>query len=69
MKKFMVPLLLTLAVVGFVFSCAKIPSPVDSSSAVRDPGVRGGAAGAGTPLAGLTKTELAFFNASKDEFA
>ena len=69
MKKIMVPLLLTLAVVGFAFSCAKIPSPVDSSPAARDPGVRGGAAGAGAPLAGLTKTELAFFNASKDEFA
>ena len=69
MKKIMVPLLLTLAVVGFFFSCAKIPPPVDSSSAARDPGVRGGAAGAGAPLAGLTKTELAFFNASKVEFA
>ena len=69
MKKIMVPLLLMLAVVGFTFSCAKVPSPVDSSSAARDPGVRGGAAGAGAPFAKLTKTELAFFNASKDEFA
>ena len=61
MKKIMVPLLLMLAVVGFIFSCAKVPSPVDSSSAARDPGVRGGAAGAGAPFAKLTKTELAFF--------
>src|SRR3989449_1454480 len=68
MKKIVVPLLLTLAVVGFFFSCAEIPPPVDSSSTARDPGVRGGAAGAGAPLAGLTKTELVFFNAGTDEF-
>jgi CxxC motif-containing protein (DUF1111 family) len=30
--------------------------------------VRGGAAGAGAPIAGLTGTELAFFNSGKDEF-
>lgn len=69
MKKIVAPLLLTLAVGGFFFSCAEIPPPVDSSSAARDPGVRGGPAGAGAPLAGLTKTELAFFNAGTDEFA
>jgi len=68
MKTIVVPLLLTLAVVGFFFSCAEIPPPVDSSSTARDPGVRGGAAGAGAPLAGLTKTELVFFNAGTDEF-
>ena len=68
MKKIMVPLLLTLVIVGVFFSCAEIPPPVDSSSAARDPGVRGGSAGAGAPLAGLTKTELLFFNASKDDF-
>jgi CxxC motif-containing protein (DUF1111 family) len=68
MKKIVVPLLLTLAVGGFFFSCAEIPPPVDSSSAARDPGVRGGAAGAGAPLAGLTKTERTFFNAGKGEF-
>ena len=50
-------------------SCAEVPPPIDSPSAARDPGVRGGPAGAGAPLAGLTKTELTFFNASKDEFA
>jgi hypothetical protein len=67
MKKIAVPLLLTLAVVGVFFSCAEMPPPVDSLSAARDPGVRGGAAGAGAPLAGLTKTELAFFNAGMGE--
>ena len=69
MKKIVVPLLLTLAVGGFFFSCAEIQPPVDSSPAARDPGVRGGAAGAGAPLAGLTKTERAFFKAGTAEFA
>src|SRR5438046_2108480 len=69
MKKIVVPLLLTLAVGGFFFSCAEITPQVDSSSAARDPGVRGGAAGAGSPLAGLTKTERAFFKSGTAEFA
>ena len=34
----------------------------------RDPGVRGGAAGAGDPLPGLTPYELEYFNAGKEEF-
>ncbi len=34
----------------------------------RDPGVRGGDPGAGRPIAGLSATEGAFFNAGKDEF-
>src|SRR5437867_686685 len=68
MYKFVVLLLLTLLAVGFLFFRADISSPLDSSSAARDPGVRGGAAGAGGPIAGLTETELAFFNAGKDDF-
>jgi len=68
MKKFVIPLLLALVVVGFFCSCSEIPSSVDSSPAARDPGVRGGAPGAGAPIAGLTKTELAFFHAGLDEF-
>ncbi len=68
MKKITIPLLLTLAVAGLFSSCTEIPSPVDPSSAAKDPGVRSGAAGAGAPLVGLTDTELAFFNASKDDF-
>ena len=59
----------TLAVVGFFVGCAvsnvDTPSSIDTSSAARDPGVRGGAAGAGAPIAGLTKTELAVFSAGK----
>jgi CxxC motif-containing protein (DUF1111 family) len=34
-----------------------------------DPGVRGGAAGAGDPIPGLTDVERAFFEAAKDVFA
>ncbi len=67
MKKLVVALLI-LAVAGFFLLRDEIPSPDDSSSAARDPGVRGGAAGAGAPIAGLTQTELAAFNAGKDDF-
>ena len=34
-----------------------------------DPGVRGGAAGSGDPITGLSATERAFFEAAKDVFA
>jgi CxxC motif-containing protein (DUF1111 family) len=68
MKKLVIALLI-LAVVGFFLFRDELPSPDDSSSTARDPGVRGGAAGAGAPIAGLTKTELAFFNAGTKEFA
>ena len=44
------------------------PSPNPSSRA-RDPGMRLDAAGAGDPIAGLSATENAFFDAGKDEFA
>ncbi len=69
MKKVVIALLLVLVVIGFFLFRDEIPPSVDSSSAARDPGVRGGAAGAGAPIAGLTKTELAFFNAGTVEFA
>ena len=68
MKQFVLPLSLTLALVG----CSVFPVEPDTPpapSAARDPGVRGGTAGAGGALAGLTATELAFFNAGKDDFA
>jgi CxxC motif-containing protein (DUF1111 family) len=48
-------------------ACSPSPSP-DTSNA-RDPGPRGGPAAAGAPIAGLSETELAFFNAGKEEFA
>src|SRR5262249_20543727 len=59
---------LTLALVG----CSIFPVEPDTPpgpSAAKDPGPRGGAAGAGEPLAGLSEPELAFFDAGKDDFA
>ena len=40
-----------------------------SAFAQVDPGVRGGAAGAGAPLPGLTANELSFFDVGRDDFA
>ena len=59
-------LVAALTVAGMVVGCTA--PPVDPSPPARDPGVRGGAAGAGGPIAGLTKNELAFFDAGKDDF-
>ncbi len=56
-----------LAGVCFVLFQVEIASSVDPRA--QDPGVRGGAAGAGAPIAGLTGPESAFFTAGKDEFA
>jgi CxxC motif-containing protein (DUF1111 family) len=67
MKKFVLPLSLTLALVGCsVFSVE--PDTPPGPSAAKDPGVRGGAAGAGGSIAGLTTQELAAFNVGKDDF-
>src|SRR5215831_15095303 len=67
MKKFVLPLSLTLALVGCSLFPVEPERPPDPSAA-RDPGARAGAAGTGGPLAGLTATELAFFNTGKDDF-
>jgi CxxC motif-containing protein (DUF1111 family) len=40
-----------------------------SVSSAHDPGVRGGASGAGDPLPGITPHELEYFNAGRDDFA
>lgn len=73
MKRFDIQLVVALAVVGLFVGCAaphpENPPPIDSSPAARDPGPRGGDAGAGPPIAGLTESELAFFNAGRDDFA
>src|SRR5256712_7969112 len=68
MKRLVIALLVALVLIGLFLLRDEIPPADDSSSAARDPGVRGGAAGAGAPIAGLTKTELAFFSAGKDAF-
>jgi len=67
-KKVVIVLFLALAVIGFFLVRDEIPFFDDSSSTARDPGARDGAASAGAPIAGLSATELAFFNAGKDEF-
>ena len=59
------PLVLSSVVAGLFVS--QIASSFDFVS--RDPGVRDGAAGAGGPLAGLSSTQTAFFQAGADEFA
>ena len=66
MNRLGITLLLTLVVFGFVVGC--VDTPVDPSPPARDPGVRGGVPGAGAPIAGLTKSELEFFEAGKEEF-
>jgi hypothetical protein len=38
------------------------------SFSARDPGVRGGEAGAGGPIAGLTAREFEFFQTGKEDF-
>src|SRR5262245_48878634 len=43
-------------------------APITTSTIPKDPGVRGGAPGAGQPLSGLSAAELAFFNAGSAEF-
>src|SRR5258705_2831365 len=54
------------AVASFAVSMLAVPQSAIGAS---DPGVRGGAAGAGGPLAGLSATETDFFNAGLDDFA
>jgi CxxC motif-containing protein (DUF1111 family) len=47
---------------------AQVATPDSLSSQARDPGVRGGAPGAGGPLPGLTAGENAFFALGKEDF-
>src|SRR5262249_6501658 len=44
------------------------PSPTQTTTAAKDPGVRGGAPGAGAPLTGLSTAELAMFNTGSSSF-
>src|SRR5437899_7717977 len=69
-SKLVVPLSLVAAVASLCFlqvemvsSQVAAPTPV-----AQDPGVRGGAPGAGGPIAGLSGTESAFFTRSRDTF-
>jgi CxxC motif-containing protein (DUF1111 family) len=48
---------------------ATAATPLPPGTGAKDPGVRYGPAGAGSPIAGLSRAELALFNAGSDEFA
>src|SRR6267143_4459205 len=71
-SKLVAPLSLAAAVaslfffqIGMVSSQLLAPTPVQRA---QDPGVRGGAPGAGGAIAGLSSTESAFFIRSRDTF-
>jgi len=68
-SKLVAPLCLAAAVASlFLFQVETVLSQLSAVSTAQDPGVRGGAAGAGGAIAGLSKTEIAFFAASRDTF-
>jgi CxxC motif-containing protein (DUF1111 family) len=46
-----------------------VPQPSDAFGFAQDPGVRGGATGAGGPIPGLTENQEAFFDQGLDDFA
>ena len=63
--RFAVPVLAAAVASLFLFKIETASGDWDSS---RDPGVRGGAPGAGGPLDSLTLNEAAFFNLGKEDF-
>src|SRR6266571_1478871 len=70
-SKLVVPLSLAAAVGAlFFFQAERVSSQLSGSSPfmAQDPGVRGGAAGGGGAIAGLSKTETAFFFAGQGAF-
>ncbi len=56
------------AAIALAFSAQDVSSQGASHLRARDPGVCGGDPGAGGPIAGLTKAELAFFELGKEDF-
>src|SRR5882762_603343 len=71
-SKLITPLSLAAAVVAlFFFEVEMVSSQLLAPTSVQraqDPGVHGGAPGAGGPIAGLSGTESAFFTRSRDTF-
>ena len=59
---------LKLVVAGVLLAVAAAGAAGAQQFVARDPGVRGGPAGAGAPLAGLTASQQAFFDAGSGEF-
>jgi hypothetical protein len=68
MKHTFVGLFFSLAAALAIFLSAPINSLAVSSFKATDPGMRGGAAGAGGPIQGLSFTQRAFFAAGKQAF-
>ena len=68
-SKLAAPLSLAAAVILlFIFQIEMASSQLAAPSRAQDPGVRGGASGAGGPIAGLSGTESGFFTRSRDTF-
>jgi CxxC motif-containing protein (DUF1111 family) len=59
---------MTLRLTVVILFFAVLPQSIYPKSAVRDPGVRRGNAGAGGPINGLSPSEQAFFEAGKEGF-
>jgi CxxC motif-containing protein (DUF1111 family) len=70
-SKHTAPLIFAAAIVGLPFFQVERASSQWSSGSFNasDPGVRGGAPGAGLPLQGLSATQAAFFTAGQADFA
>ena len=61
------PVTLAIGIVALI-SVLQMQIASTASGTAVDPGVRGGAAGAGAPFANLTPMELAYFNVGKEDF-
>src|SRR5215510_16106702 len=68
LNKVGVPLAFAVALIGLFFAHAE-PATAQFRSRADDPGVRGGPAGAGGPISGLTTGERAAFEAGGEDFA
>jgi hypothetical protein len=67
-KNFLAVSFLVMTLAGLFILRAQTATSQSSFSA-RDPGVRGGSAGAGGAYENLTQTQLAFFQAGQEDFA
>ena len=65
-RLWLIQLSVALPVVLSLVACGNVQ--VHPDERVKDPGVRGGPAGAGDPLPDLTEGELAFFQAGREQF-
>ncbi len=66
-KRFARPVLLAAMTFTTVLALQAAPG-LPGGSGATDPGVRGGSPGAGSPIAGLTQNQLAFFSAGQTNF-